>query len=40
MLKNDKVNFIIALIIAAGLWAYVLVTDNQSMDTTDRKSVV
>ena len=34
MLKNDKVNFIIALIIAAGLWAYVLVTDNQSMDTT------
>ncbi len=34
MLKNDKVNFIIALIIAAGLWVYVLVTDNQSMDTT------
>ena len=34
MLKNDKVNFVIALILAIGLWVYVFVTDNQSMDTT------
>lgn len=34
MLKNDKVNFIIALILAIGLWVHVYMNDDQSMDVT------
>lgn len=34
MLKNDKVNFIIALILAIGLWVHVYMDDDQSMDVT------
>ena len=39
MLKNNKVNMAIALVMAIVLWAYVLVSDNQASTNTQRDTV-
>ena len=36
MLRNDKINLVIALLIAIGLWVYVLGEVNPTRDSTIR----